>query len=61
MCRLAFNFFSLYFQHSFQSFFGLTNVQNHFHGFLSTCEGSCVDGEMAKLVLLAKPRFVLYL
>lgn len=39
----------------------LTGLQDHLHGFLCTCEGSGVDGEMAQLVLLAKPRSVLNL
>lgn len=38
-----------------------TNVQDHFQCLLSTCKGSCVDGEMAELVLFAKLRSVLQL
>lgn len=35
-------------------FFCHTDCQDHFQCSLSTCEGSCVDGEVAELVLFAK-------
>lgn len=38
-----------------------TGLQDHFHGLLCTCKCSCVDGKMAKLVLLAQLRSTFYL
>lgn len=38
-----------------------TGLQNDFHGFLCTCEGGGVHGEMAELVLMAELPPVLYL